>query len=253
MAKQTNRVRPGAARAGRGPARPTGAKAGSVRRRVLGGVLLVALVAGGFGWWKARTWRPDRNDYPVQGVWLSDDNGVVDWRLLRAAGADFAYLTASEGTSTRDAAFDEGVAAARLRGLHVGAVHVYDLCAPADRQAANFVTLVPRDKDLLPPAIRIDITSRTCPDVPGEAQMQSELTTFLNQVEKHAEKPVILMVSSALEKQFHLAARIDRNIWVEQDYLEPAYAGRPWVMWTATSRLRLDAVGTPLKWVAVQP
>ena len=137
--------------------------------------------------------------------------------------------------------------------MQVGAVHVYDLCAPAEAQAANFVTLVPRDKTLLPPAIRIDISSRTCPDVPGEAQMQSELTTFLNQVEKHAEKPVILMVSSAIEKAFHLAARIDRNIWVEQDFLPPAYAGRPWVMWTASSRLRLDAANTPLHWVVVQP
>ncbi len=215
-------------------------------------MLLLALVVAGFGWWKARTWQPDRESYPVQGVWLSDDDGTVDWRLLRAAGADFAYLTASEGTSVRDAKFAEGVEAARGRGMQVGAVHVYDLCAPAEAQAANFVTVVPRDKDLLPPAIALDIDSRTCPEAPGEAQMQSELTTFLNQVEKHAEKPVILMVSKGLEKQYHLAAMIDRNIWVSQDYLEPGYAGRPWVMWTASHRLRLNAAPGPLRWVVVQ-
>ncbi len=215
-------------------------------------LLLLALIAAGFGWWKARTWLPDRDFYPVQGVWLSDDDGAIDWRLLRAAGADFAYLTASEGTSVRDAKFAEGAEAARGRGMQVGAVHVYDLCAPADAQAANFVTVVPRDKDLLPPGIALDIDSRTCPEVPGEAQMQSELTTFLNQVEKHAEKPVILMVSSGLEKQYHLAAMIDRNIWVSQDFLEPGYAGRPWVMWTATDRLRLNGAPGPLRWVVVQ-
>lgn len=225
---------------------------GAARRCILGVLLLVALVAGGLAWWKARTWMPDRRDYAVQGVWLSDDDGPIDWRLLRAAGADFAYLTASEGTSTRDAAFADGVIAARQRGIQVGAVHVYDLCAPADAQAANFVTIVPREKDLLPPAIRLDIDSRTCPQVPGEAQMQSELTTFLNQVEKHAEKPVILMVSRGLEKEYHLAARIDRNIWVAQDFLAPTYAGRPWVMWTASDRLRLDASTRPVHWVVVQ-
>ncbi|MES2302185.1 MAG: glycoside hydrolase family 25 protein, partial [Pseudomonadota bacterium] len=222
------------------------------RRRLAAALLLLALVVAGFGWWKARTWQPDRESYPVQGVWLSDDDGTVDWRLLRAAGADFAYLTASEGTSVRDAKFAEGVEAARGRGMQVGAVHVYDLCAPAEAQAANFVTVVPRDKDLLPPAIALDIDSRTCPEAPGEAQMQSELTTFLNQVEKHAEKPVILMVSKGLEKQYHLAAMIDRNIWVSQDYLEPGYAGRPWVMWTASHRLRLNAAPGPLRWVVVQ-
>lgn len=245
MAKQPNRTRPSGAR-------PAGKRRSSLKRRLLAVLLLALLIAGGFGWWKARTWLPDRKDFPVQGVWLSDDDGAVDWRLLRATGADFAYLTASEGTNVRDTAFASGVAGARSRGMQVGAVHVYDLCAPADAQAANFVTLVPRDEAMLPPAIRIDISSRTCPDVPGEAQMQSELTTFLNQVEKHAEKPVILMVSKSIEKQFHLAARIDRNIWVEQDFLEPAYAGRPWVMWTASSRLRLNAANTPLHWVVVQ-
>jgi len=227
-------------------------KRNTTRRRLAAALLLLVLIAAGFAWWKVRTWLPDRADYPVQGVWLSDDDGAVDWRLLRAAGADFAYLTASEGTGTRDAAFTEAAEAARGRGMLVGAVHVYDLCAPAGRQAANFVTVVPRDKNLLPPAIALDIDSRTCPEAPGEAQMQSELTTFLNQVEKHAEKPVILMVSRGLEQQYHLAAMIDRNIWVAQDFIAPGYAGRPWVMWTATGRLRLKATQGPIRWVVVQ-
>lgn len=227
-------------------------KRNPARRRLMAALLLVALIAAGFAWWKARTWQPDRKEYPVQGAWLSDDDGAVDWRLLRGAGADFVYLTASEGTGTRDTAFGAAVEAARGRGMQVGAVHVYDLCAPAEAQAANFVTVVPRDKDMLPPAIALDIDSRTCPVVPGEAQMQSELTTFLNQVEKHAEKRVILMVSSGLGSQFHLAAVIDRNIWVLQDFIEPGYAGRPWVMWTANSRLRLNATSGPIRWVVVQ-
>ena len=227
-------------------------KRNPARRRLMAALLLVALIAAGFAWWKARTWQPDRKEYPVQGAWLSDDDGAVDWRLLRGAGADFVYLTASEGTGTRDTAFGAAVEAARGRGMQVGAVHVYDLCAPAEAQAANFVTVVPRDKDMLPPAIALDIDSRTCPVVPGEAQMQSELTTFLNQVEKHAEKRVILMVSSGLGSQFHLAAVIDRNIWVLQDFIEPGYAGRPGVMWTANSRLRLNATSGPIRWVVVQ-
>ena len=167
--------------------------------------------------------------------------------VLIAAG--FAWWTARNWRPDRA---DYPVEAARGRGMQVGAVHVYDLCAPAEAQAANFVTVVPRDKEMLPPAIALDINSRTCPAVPGEAQMQSELTTFLNQVEKHAEKPVILMISDALEQEYHLAAMIDRNIWVSQDFLEPGYAGRPWVMWTATSRLRLNATTGRTRWVVVQ-
>lgn len=225
----------------------------AARNRVLAAALLVVLVALGAAWWKARTWMPDRAAYPVQGVWLDAHDGPVDWRLLRAHGADFAYLTASEGPDRRDGAFGAGLEAATGQGMEAGAVHVYDLCGRAEAQAANFVTIVPRDARLLPPAVMLDTDSRSCPVPPGEAEVQSELTTFLNQIERHIGRPAILMVSRSFESRYHIAAVIDRNLWVRQDFLAPGYAGRPWVMWTATGRLRTDAAGGPLRWVAVRP
>lgn len=222
------------------------------RRRVwlIAGVLLLALAAG-FGWLEARRWEPDRASFPVQGAWLAAQDGPVEWPMLKAHGADFVYLTASEGAGRRDAAFTAALEAARAQGLQAGAVHVYDLCAPADEQAANFVTVVPRDRTLLPPAVALDIDSRSCPEPPGEAAMQSELTTFLNQIEKHTERPAILMIARSFESRYHLAARVGRNLWLAQDFFEPAYAGRPWVMWTATTRLRIDGLAGPVRWVAV--
>ena len=217
-------------------------------------MLLVVLLLAGLAaaaWWESRRWEPDRARFPVQGAWLDAHDGAIDWPLLKAHGADFVYLTASEGPDRRDETFTTGLEAARKAGLQVGAVHVYDLCAPADAQAGSFVIVVPRDDALLPPAVALDLDSRSCPQPPGEAAMQSELTTFLNQIEKHTERPAILMVSRSFEDRYHLAARVDRNLWLAGDFLEPAYAGRPWVMWTATSRLRVAGVNGPVRWVAV--
>lgn len=222
-------------------------------RRVLAALLLAALVGAGLLWWQSRVWRPDRQAFPVQGVWADVHDAPIDWRLAKGDGADFAYLTASEGPDRRDDAFTEALEQARTAGLQLGAVHVYDLCAPGDRQAANFVTMVPRDDALLPPAVALDIVQRSCAQPPTEAALQSELTTFLNQVEKHAGKPAILMLTRGVESRYHLAAVIDRNIWVRQDYLRPGYAGRPFVMWTATDRYHSSAAPGPLRWVVVQP
>jgi lysozyme len=225
----------------------------NARRRWLAALLLLVLVAGGALWWKARTWQPDRATFPVQGVWLSAADGPIQWPLLKAAGADFAYLTASEGAALRDAAFAGGLEAARGQKMQAGAVHVYDLCAPAEGQAANFVTTVPRDPELLPPAVRLDLDEARCPRPPGEAAMQSEITTFLNQIERHAGKSALLMLSPAFEKRYHLAAVIDRNLWAEGSFLAPGYPGRPWVLWTANDRLRLDASEQALHWVVERP
>ncbi|KUR75942.1 glycoside hydrolase family 25 protein [Novosphingobium sp. FSW06-99] len=233
------------------------ARAG-LKRWLLLPVLVCALAAAALaGWWWVIHWAPDRARYPTQGVWLDAASGPVEWATLRASGpgghgADFVYLTASTGAGDRDPAFAAGFDAARAAGLQVGAVHVYDLCVPADVQASNFVTTVPRDKHMLPAAIALDIDARRCPDPPGEASIDSELTTFLNEVERHLGRPVVLMPTAAVEARYHLAARIDRNVWVIGDFRPPGYVARPWVLWTATHRLHVAGVDGPVRWVVVQ-
>lgn len=224
-----------------------------VRRRLWVALLLVLLAAGAALWWEARVWRPERARFAVQGLWLDQHDGAPDWRMVKADGADFVYLTASEGADQRDPMFGDGIEAVRAAGMQAGAVHVYDLCAPADAQAANFVTTVPREKDLLPPAIALAIDSRSCGEPPSEAAMQSELTTFLNQVEKHVGKPALLMPTREIEARYHLAATLDRNLWLVQDYFAPGYAGRPFLMWTASRRAWVKGLDGPARWVVVVP
>jgi lysozyme len=220
--------------------------------RLLAALLLVALVGGGVGWWHLHHWRPDRGAYPVQGVEVGGVDGAVDWRAIKAIGADFAYLDASASAFARDPGFVRNLEEARDAGLQVGAVHRYDPCQPADRQAANFVTVVPRDAKLLPPAVELDMIGDECPVKVSEAAIESELTTFLNQVETHTGKPALLKVSKRFEQRYRIAARIDRNLWLTRDRFQPDYAGRPWTLWTANGALDNDA-GEPLRWVVVQP
>lgn len=225
----------------------------AARRRWLAAALLLVILAGGAAWWEARSWKPKRSDYATQGAWIDARDMPVNWRLLRAEGADFVYLTATIASDGRDPAFTDSLAAARDRGMQVGAVAVYDPCEAEDGQAANFVTTVPRDKTLLPPAVSLDLDPKKCGEIPTEAAVQSELTTFLNQIERHAGKPAILMLSPRFEKRYHLATVIDRNVWVEGDFMAPDYAQRPWVLWTATDRLYSPAANGALRWVAVHP
>jgi len=113
--------------------------------------------------------------------------------------------------------------------------------------------VVPRDETLLPPAIELDETADDCPKAVSDAGVESELMTFLNQVEGHAGKPAILKISEAFEQRYHLASAIDRTLWLTRDRFPPEYAGRPWTLWTANSQLRSEAGPTPVRWVVVQP
>ena len=223
------------------------------RWRILGALLLLAIVGGAGGWWHLRHWRPERGLFPMQGVEIGSEDGDVDWKALKTIGADFAYIDASASAFARDPKFAQNLEAARAVGLQVGAVHRYDPCQPADRQSANFVTVVPRDARLLPPAVELVRLADDCPIRVTDAAVQSELMTFLNQIETHTGKPSLLKLGAGFERRYHVSSRLDRNLWLMRDRFQPDYAGRPWSVWTANSTLETTAGDQPVRWLAVQP
>jgi lysozyme len=228
-------------------------KSGKTRLRLLGAVVLLAAIGAIWGWWHLRHWRPDPQFYPIQGAEIDSQDGAVDWTALKATGADFVYLDASASAFARDSAFTANLEDARGARLQVGALHRYDPCQPAERQAANFVSVVPRDARLLPPAVELDLIADVCPVRVGDAAVVSELTTFLNQIETHTGKAALLKLSSRFEDRYHVSAMIDRNLWLSRTRIQPDYAGRPWMLWSANSALTSEASEAPLRWVVVQP
>lgn len=223
------------------------------RLRWLAALLLLVLMGGGWAWWHLRHWQPQRGTYPVQGVEIGATDDTVDWTALKAIGADFAYLDASASVFARDPAFAKHLDGARAAKLQVGAVHRYDPCQPAGPQAANFVTVVPRDAKMLPPAVELDQLADDCPVRVSDQAVESELMTFINQIETHTGKPVLLKITRRFERRYRIATQIDRNLWLVRDRFEPEYAGRPWTLWTANGALANEADDEPVRWVVVQP
>lgn len=230
-----------------------GKKKKSILRFWIEALLLLALIGVGvFLWWRTQNYVPERSEYPVQGVLMGEGDGDVDISALRTARADFVYLEASNGAEGRDTLFGRNLAALDGTGIRHGAVHGYDPCIPAEQQAANFVTIVPRDPEMLPPVISLSKLASECGDPVIEAALESELTTFINQVEGHAEQPVVLKVSEEFERAYGIAAKIERNLWLVRDWIQPDYAGRPWTLWTVNSQLSNPANGQDMRWVVVQ-
>ena len=218
-------------------------------------ILLALLIAvgGAWNWWQLQHWTPTLADYPEQGVAVGGSDAPVDLRAAKALGARFAYLEASVGESGRDPSFATNFETARQAGLRRGAVHVFDPCAMADRQSSNYVTTVPRDAELLPPVIALERTADECLERVGEASVESELMTLINQIEAHAGKSAILRVSPEFEERYGIARTIERNLWLSRTRLEPEYGGRPWLLWTANEALRSEASSGTIRWVVVRP
>jgi lysozyme len=214
--------------------------------------LAAALAAAGLvgigGWRWATHWRPSPDVYPLQGVDLPVDAPVIEWGSVRAAGADFAYLTATAGARTRAPAFEANWHAVPEAGLRRGAVHLLDPCLDGRAQADAFNAVVPRTADALPPAVAIEETGEC-----DAAAADRELRRFVAAAEAHSRKPIVLRVSRGVQGRYRLATAIDRPLWVIGDFLRPGYGARPWRLWRASGLRRVDGVEQPMNWSVVAP
>ena len=225
---------------------------GGNRQFVRWGIIMLGIALAVFAGWRYVTaWAPSRDEYPVQGIVVNESNGSPNWAELGATGVDFAYITAVEGARARDAEFQANLAGAQDAGIRFGALHHFDICRLASDQATMFITSVPRNERALPPAVQLDF-SETCKGRPNRALILSELATFLNQIEAHSGTPAILLLTPEFEKEYQVSKSIDRTVWLEGNWLLPDYSARPWVMWTANLKRRIDGVDGPVRWVVVR-
>jgi lysozyme len=220
-------------------------------RTGLAALAVCALLAGG-AWIMASRWTPERSAFPTQGIDVSYLHGAIDWPSARAARIDFAYIRASEGRDSRDPRFSANWTGARSAGVGRGALHVFTLCAAGSEQAGNFIALVPRDADALPPAIALEF-ALSCTQRPDRRVLLREIETFIRMVEAHSERPVMLYVTPEFDERYRVSEAIDRPLWLRSLFREPSYGAHPWVMWQANDRRSVDGVEIPVSWNVVRP
>ena len=66
---------------------------------------------------------PSGERYPVRGVDVSVYQGGIDWKTLAEQGISFAFIKATEGSSSVDPNFCWNYSQARQSGLRIGAYH----------------------------------------------------------------------------------------------------------------------------------
>jgi lysozyme len=214
----------------------------------------VVILAGlaWLGWRAALGWAPSRDQYPLQGITVSEEDGAIAWPTLKAMQTNFAYIRASAGAKHRDSRFQENLKGANAQGIRAGAMHEYSLCRLASDQASAFVTTVPRNPDNLPPALSLAFHDN-CSDRPGRSLVLAELNTLINQIESHAGKPVILRITPEFEEAYRISEGISRTVWLTGSYFPPDYAAKPWVMWQANAMHTIKGAANPVRWNVVQP
>ena len=165
--------------------------------------------------------------YPVRGVDVSHYQGNIDWETLAGAGIKFAYVKATEGSSSTDECFEANWNGALKSGLRVGAYHFFSLDSGGAVQAENFCKTVPSVEGMLPPVVDVESYGRysDIENVDKEALM-AELTAYVEKIEEYyGMKPVIY--TTRKWKHFIAPSFSGYDFWIRSVYHAPE-AGFEW-------------------------
>jgi len=184
--------------------------------------------------------------YPVHGIDVSKYQGDVDWRRVRGAGVEFAYIKATEGGDHADDRFWQNWEGAAAAGLPRGAYHYYYFCRTPAEQAAWFMSHVPKDRYALPPVLDIEWNhrSRTCRRFPDPETVRAEARTFLELLTGYYGKRPLVYTTVDFYHDNELWKLQGNHFWLRSVAGHPSevYPGQRWAMWQYTGTGIVDGI-----------
>lgn len=180
----------------------------------------------------------DRSRYPVVGLDISSHNGVPDFDSIAAAGVDFVYLKASEGTGFHDPAFMRNYLAAKRAGLKVGAYHFFRFDCDGTRQAALFLDDISGCRLDLPAAVDVEEWGNTA-ELSTEL-IKERLESMVAMLEAFY-GPVVIYTNKNGEARFLRGSFGHIPLWV-CSFTDPPVSRRDWLLWQHSHCARIPGV-----------
>ncbi len=186
------------------------------------------------------------------GIDVSHHQNIVQWDKVAVAGAKYAFLKASEGSSFKDKRFASNRKLATEAGLPVGGYHFFRPNAPVERQISNFVSSIGSMRDgELPPVLDIEV-----PEIWRNLSLNQRVKIvrqWLDGVQNAlGVQPIIYLSSSFAGEVLNNQAWLkDYKLWVAHYSRaanprtpEPWKSSSGWTFWQYSESGRLDGVST---------
>lgn len=118
----------------------------------------------------------------------------------------FVYVKATEGTTSFNRYYAADIAAARRRGLRVGAYHFFSTKSPGADQARNFIKRAKLQRGDLPPVLDVEPSDQQIAAMGGRNAMYREMMAWLRVVKNHCGTMPILYISQGFVNKYMMNA-----------------------------------------------
>ena len=170
----------------------------------------------------------------VHGVDVSRWQGNVNWDKLRAQGANFAYIKATDGGDHLDPMFMKNWRNADAAGLKRGAYHFFYGCRTAGEQADWFIRNVPKMDGALPPVIDVEYNGESsCKRRPSREKVLEKMQVFMDKLERHYGQRPIIYTAPDFYRDNLKGEFLDYPFWLRAVARHPSkvYPDRKWLFW----------------------
>lgn len=188
---------------------------------------------------------------PDVSVWQHPGGAAINWSRVRASGASFAFVKATEGTTVTNAWFSPDWTGAAAAGVYRGAYHfARPSAAPgsAQAQAAFFAATVgdQTGAGVLPPVLDLEASGGLSPSA-----LRAWARTFLDEVQSlTGRQPMVYTYPSFWQTAMGgTSAFGGYPLWIAHYTSAPAplHPGwADWTFWQYSDRATLDGVRGPV-------
>lgn len=172
----------------------------------------------------------------LKGIDVSNHQGDIAWNQLPHDTVNFAFIKATEGTTFNDPYFHTNWQSASENNFLKGAYHFFSVGISGADQAATFIAQVPKEKNVLPPAIDLELIGE------DRDAIINEVRIFVDKVEAHYGVKPIFYINRSTYEAYVKGNFDDYIIWYADYAAEPALDDSLWTFWQYTETGLVDGI-----------
>ena len=184
--------------------------------------------------------------YEVKGVDVSEYQGEIDWDKIKSQGIDFAFIKATEGSTSKDNYFDTNFSKLKqMDNMLVGCYHFFSFETKGEEQAQNYINVVgnvENDNSLIIPIVDIEYYSYYKKAKPSKEWVLEELQNLLNKMEEEYRLKPIIYTTMEFYNDYIKGNFEEYDLWIRDIVFNPSLnlENRKWEFWQYTGKGRLD-------------
>ena len=184
--------------------------------------------------------------YEVKGVDVSEYQGEIDWDKIKSQGIDFAFIKATEGSTSKDNYFDTNFSKLKqMEDMLVGCYHFFSFETKGEEQAQNYINVVgnvENDNSLIIPIVDIEYYSYYKKAKPSKEWVLEELQNLLNKMEEEYRLKPIIYTTMEFYNDYIKGNFEEYDLWIRDIVFNPSLnlENRKWEFWQYTGKGRLD-------------